>query len=398
MAKRFSGFTRGAIALSVAVLVDCSAKDSSPSALTSADAAALPGLGSGVVSGSGGTMIASAGDAALTPVDAASPIQDAGQSINPTLSALDAGAYNDAAALDADSDAGAGVASLDADVGNDAAMRDAGTDSDAGAGDAARDAAPATGAFPPVSDLVAAGPYRAVTVTRSGPGSAYTIYHPESLAPGGIKNPFLTWGNGVLTTPDWYELLPHLASHGFVVIASNSSSVTPDDLRAGIDWLFAENERAGSIFFGKLDTSRVASVGYSLGSNGTFQIADDPRLTTTVHISGGAFDKADTAKLRKPTIFLCGAAGGDGYTTGDVAHENCESDFEVSAVPTFYGVFNGGGHLGVMLSPHMERIRGAVTGWLRWRLMGDQTLAPMFVGSSCKLCSDPNWTVKQKQL
>ncbi len=259
------------------------------------------------------------------------------------------------------------------------------------------DAAPTTGPFPPVTDLIANGPYSAVTVDASGPNNAYTIYHPSELAPNGVKNPFVTWGNGMGTVPSMYTLLPHLASHGFVIIASNNIAVTPEEMRAGIDWLFAENDRSGSVFYQKLDTTKVASMGYSLGSDCTFKIADDPRLTTTVHISGGAFDKADTAKLRNPAIFLCGGQGGDGYITGDVARSNCDSDFDVSTVPTFYGTFDDG-HLGILMSPYMEMIREAVTGWLRWQLMADESLKSMFVGAGCGLCQDPDWNVQQKDL
>lgn len=380
MAMRLTGLLRGAITLSLPLLVHCTETDADPP-LTSYDAAALPGIDGGLSPGDGGGLVAgdagAAGDGALAPMDAAGSLGEAGPLVDAAGPAPEAGASPEAGADAAAGDAGADAAAADA---------------------AAADSGAGPGAFPSVGDLTAAGPYRAVTVTGSGPGGVYTVYHPEPLAPGGLKNPFVTWGNGLGTTPDWYELLPHLASHGFVVIASDNFSVTPEELRAGIDWLFAENERSGSVFFGKLDTSRVASMGYSLGSDCTFKIADDPRLITTIHISGGAFDKADTARLRNPAMFLCGAAGGDGYFTGDVAHENCETDFDVVAVPTFYGVFNEGGHLGIMLSPHMERIRAAVTGWLRWQLMGDQTRAAMFTGSGCTLCSDPNWTVKQKQL
>ena len=293
---------------------------------------------------------------------------------------------------EADTSGEASFSAPDAGLASDAAT----PEGDGGAVNASKVPLPVTGTFPPVSDLIADGPYGAVIVNNTGPRNAYTLYHPAELAPGGVKNPFLTWGNGIATTPDWYELLPHLASHGFVIIASNSIAVTPEDLREGIDWLFAENVRDGSTLYDKLDTTRVASMGYSLGSNGTFKIADDPRLVTTVHISGGAFEKTDTAKLQRPAAFICGAAGGDGYFTGDVAHDNCESDFEVATVPVFYGVFREGGHLGVMLSPFMERIRKAVTGWLRFQLMQDESQRALYVGDDCGFCTDSNWTVKQK--
>ena len=41
----------------------------------------------------------------------------------------------------------------------------------------------------------------------------------------------------------------------------------------------------------------------------------------------------------------------------------------------FYAQFQGGDHLGVLLPPYADRIRGVVTGWLRWQLMSDTTLA-----------------------
>jgi hypothetical protein len=44
----------------------------------------------------------------------------------------------------------------------------------------------------------------------------------------------------------------------------------------------------------------------------------------------------------------------------------------------------------------MERIRGAVTGWLRWQLMSETDRSSMFLGSSCTLCQDRNWRIQQK--
>lgn len=257
----------------------------------------------------------------------------------------------------------------------------------AGSGGDAPDAGPIGPGFPPVSDLKAAGPYTPVTIENSGPGGGYTVFHPQELAPDGLKNPIVTWGNGATTVPSLFVLLPHLASHGFVVIASNNAFVTGEELRSGIDWLFEQNDDASSPFHQKLDTTNVASMGYSLGSLGTFEIADDPRLTTTVHISGGAMDKAVVPNLKKPAAFFCGDAS-------DIANANCETDFELATVPVFYGVFPGD-HLGI-LGAFAEPLNEVVTGWLRFRLMHDDTLAPMFVGPSCTLCMDAGWTVKQK--
>jgi hypothetical protein len=183
--------------------------------------------------------------------------------------------------------------------------------------------------------------------------------------------------------------LPRLATHGFVVIASNNAFVTAAELKSGLDWLGAENQRMGSTFFQKLDPNEVASMGYSLGSLGTFEIASDPRLKTTVHISGGAMDKSVVPNLKNPAAFICG-------DDSDIAHANCVSDFEMAKVPVFFAVFPGE-HLGI-LGSHTAQISKVATAWLRWRLMHDTSLDSMFVGADCMLCKDSAWVVKQKML
>jgi hypothetical protein len=249
---------------------------------------------------------------------------------------------------------------------------------------------PITGRFPPVDDVWSQGLYTPMTTNNTGPGNAYTLFYPQELAPNGALNPIITWGNGAFTTPSLYpSLLPHLASHGFVIIASNDMFVTGDEIRAGIDWLLEQNQNSTSPFYQKLDPNNVAAMGYSLGSLGTFSIADDQRLTTTVHISGGASGGSDVAKLHKMPAFFC-----DELTTAP----NCQPDFDAATVPVFYGVFLGADHVGTMSEPYISRIAGAATGWLRWRLMADESQKALFVGADCQLCKDTNWKVQQKDI
>lgn len=268
----------------------------------------------------------------------------------------------------------------------------------AGAGAAGVVASSSGASFPAVSDLGGDGPYSPMTVMSTGPNGAYTIYRPMELAPGGAKNPVVAWMSGGGSTPSQYELLPHLASHGFVVVASNTSPGVGQEvelgkeLLAGIDWMLKENADSASPFFEKLDASKVASMGYSMGALATTTIGADPRLTTTIHISGGNMTTDRVKMLHAPAAFVCGASG------VDIAGANCATDFDAATSPVFYAVFNGGDHLGVRTQPYAGRIQVLVTGWLRWQLMSDMSLASMFVGDQCTLCKDPNWTVKQKDL
>ncbi len=269
---------------------------------------------------------------------------------------------------------------------------DANSDPDAiGDSDSTSDASiPATGRFPAVDDVWEDGPWESVTVNNTGPGGAYTIFHPDELAPGGIPNPILSWGNGGMTSPSMYpEYLPHFASHGFFVVAANTSMVSGDDIVKGIDWIIEQNQDPGSKYYQKLDENNICALGYSMGSLGTFDMADDPRLTTTVHISGGARGDSSVKNLRQMAAFFC-----DENTTAP----NCDPDFDVAPVPVFYGIFLGTDHVGTMLEPWSARVAGATVGWLRWRLMADETQKKLFVGDDCELCTSSDWKVHQKDL
>lgn len=251
--------------------------------------------------------------------------------------------------------------------------------------------------FPSVSDVSAAGPYKVKSYSAGGPNGNYTIHQPDPLGPDGLKHPLLTWGNGGSTTPGWYSMLPHLASHGFVVIAANTipaigaEDALGKDMLSGIDWLIAQNEADGE-YKGKLDTTRVAAFGYSMGGLATFTIVGDPRWITTVHLSGGNTSNgpARVAKAHAPMFWQCGET--------DIAQPQCQADFEsVTSQSVVYGTLLGADHLGILLPPSDAKIRAATTAWFRYYLMGDQAWQATFAGADCTLCKDStNWKVLKK--
>jgi len=188
--------------------------------------------------------------------------------------------------------------------------------------------------------------------------------------------------------------LPTLASQGFVVIAARSTFVDGPMLRDGLDWMLEQNDVAGSPFEGMLDPDRVASLGYLLGSLATFAIGTDPRLTTTVHISGGIMgsgDESQATAVDVPTAYFC-----DKDETGP----NCDSDFAVvDDNPTFYGRVPGRRHVDYMFNQaFIAQMNMAVIGWLRWQLMDDVSMAVLFEGDACRLCTDPGWEVQKKNM
>jgi pimeloyl-ACP methyl ester carboxylesterase len=231
-------------------------------------------------------------------------------------------------------------------------------------------------------------------------------FYPQEIGQNGVLSPIVIWGNGAtVTSPTVYgTLLNHIASHGFAVLAYNT---TPQgsDMTAAIDWMVAENTRQGSTFYGTLDTSKIAAMGHSAGSLAAFAIANDPRLTTTMHLDGGTMSPhTDLQNLRQPAAFICGDSGGDGLVTGDVARPNCDSDFMMATTAVWYGDVIGASHLTVASAPatdpKMQAFLGATAAWLRWQLASDQTMKPYFVpASTCTFCTQTSiWTVQEKNL
>jgi hypothetical protein len=112
----------------------------------------------------------------------------------------------------------------------------------------------------------------------------YVVFYPMAPAAGGLKRPIVTWGNGTGATPSQYSvLLTHIASWGFVVVASTSPNTgTGSEMLAGEDYLVAANAQPGSSFYGSLDVAHVGAVGHSQGADGAVQAllaADAPGST-----------------------------------------------------------------------------------------------------------------------
>jgi hypothetical protein len=268
------------------------------------------------------------------------------------------------------------------------------------------DAKTPSASFPPAADLSKDGPYQGTKLQNTGPDKKYTVYLPSELAPNGARNPIVGWMSGGSTTHTSYPLLPRLATHGFVIVAANVTPGIGEEVNlgkqiiAGIDWAIAENSREGSALHNKLNTTKIASMGYSMGSLATFTIAADPRLTTTVQISGGNMVTERVGNLHAPSAFICGIPGDSSCsildTSCDIAAANCDTDFENATTPVFYTNFKGG-HLGILSAPTQDQIGAQVTAWLRWQLMSDNTLDAMFVGADCTVCKDTKWFKVQKK-
>ena len=238
----------------------------------------------------------------------------------------------------------------------------------------------------------AAGP--AKTVKEAG-GEACTIFRPEMLGAGGARHPIILWGNGTRQTPENYvPTLSHLASYGFVVAAANTTNAgSGAEMLACLDWLTAENGRAGGPYAGKLDVSKVGASGHSQGGGGTLMAARDARIRVTAPVQpytlGLGYVAGAQAQQHGPVLMLSGGAD-----TIAVPARNQQPVYDTANTPILWATLAGASHLVPMQGGAVYN--GMLTAWFRYHLMADPKAAAMFQGATCGYCSGADWNLQRK--
>ncbi|WP_395399545.1 alpha/beta hydrolase [Pseudoduganella sp. UC29_106] len=281
----------------------------------------------------------------------------------------------------------------------------------------------------------------------------HTVYRPASLAAlNGNKLPIVAFANGGCRNLGnrFRPFLTEIASHGYLAIAigpigtesaeappapgaeqasgepapgspaalrpelAHRTSLAPGETRPpftyakqlihAIDWAIAENSRAGSPYFGKIDTTKIAVFGQSCGGLQAIDAAHDPRVTTLGVWNSGVFpatgrsweiaaahaDKADLASLHGSVLYVSG-------DPTDVAFDNAEDDFKrINHIPVVRAWREKTPHAGTYREPNGGAFSPVAVAWLDWQLKGDQNAAKMFAGSDCGLCKKSEWHVSRK--
>lgn len=240
--------------------------------------------------------------------------------------------------------------------------------------------------LPPVGDIdpqnPAEGPFETMYDLNDGPRGGSGVFRPVDLGRDGVKHPIFVWGCGGGTAPNSYiDHMSLIASHGFVVVAEVSSG-SGTELTAALDWLEQENERQGSDFYQKLDLSRMAAGGHSMGSITSYAMGNDPRLATTVQVCGGSFDGRGSLNLHAPVVMF----GGD----GDIGTPQFETDYQVVTVPAVFLVKDNTEHI-MCAREHL----GPWIEWLRWHLADETFRRAHFLDPNCLYCQPP-WNGQNK--
>jgi hypothetical protein len=164
-----------------------------------------------------------------------------------------------------------------------------------------------------------------------------------------------------------------------------------------IDWAIAENGKSCSVYYKSLDTTKIASDGFSCGGLMSMGTAGDPRMTAVGQTSSGLTSAVASyyEGIHTPFKILLGG-------TGDVAYANGMRDYDqmvAAGVPVLVLSKDGAGHGGDLGNAKGD-FNTVNLAWLNWQLKGDTgaTGKGLLVGASCKFCNASGWEYKSSKL
>jgi hypothetical protein len=230
---------------------------------------------------------------------------------------------------------------------------------------------------------------------NDGLGNAFHLWYPTNLGAGGYLHPILTWGNGTGATPSQYaDTLDHLASWGFVIIASDSGSVGEGyEMLAGAQYMVAKNSDSGSIFYNKLATNKIGAFGHSQGAGGTLNC---------VLLSPSLFKSAITNALPNPLWWSTPVPDMSTWPTSvPIWFTRGSKDTFIateSAAVTWYNAVPGPAAKATLIGADHNTIQTANNGyqayyvaWFKYTLEGDSFARTAFAGASPEVAANAGW-------
>jgi hypothetical protein len=235
----------------------------------------------------------------------------------------------------------------------------------------------------------------------------FNIWRPTDITKIEGKLPVFVWNNGACSRNDavFKPLFDKWASGGWIVLSLTSggggSSTTQADHKALLDWVFAEADKAGSPYNGKLDLEHVSAGGNSCGGITALGLAAaDKRITGVWVLSGstgmGGANKMVTDAIKIPVAYMCGG-------TEDIARANLEADYAAfgAGVPAMMVERSSGDHLSLSnLSGDIGPQAAEVSlNWLDLITYGQQgALDALKSPTVCTGCMSGLWKMTGKNL
>jgi dienelactone hydrolase len=242
------------------------------------------------------------------------------------------------------------------------------------------------GPDPTTSALERTGPFatRTTTVSRLSTGGAFgggTIYYPTTAGSYGaiaVSPGFTAYQSSI----SWIGT--RLASHGFVVITidTNTTSDQPDSrgrqLKAALDRVVSLSRSSSSPIYNKVDSSRLAVSGHSMGGGGTLAAArDNPSLKAAVPLAPWHTTKS-FSRLSVPTLIIGGQID---VIAGVSLHSIPFYNSLPGSTKKAYMELSGADHFFPQYPSNYPLVGKYMISWMKRFVDGDPRYSPFLCGS-----------------
>jgi len=232
------------------------------------------------------------------------------------------------------------------------------------------------------------GPFATLGVAGSMEGPGCAIYRPRDLSEGGAPHPVIMWGMGTGGFNTYQGAFDLWASYGFVVTAAllGNGQGDGEEMIACMDYVCDH-------YAPYVDCQHAGASGHSQGGGGAIMAGRDARVRATAPIQAytqqgfGGFDTASIPLQHGPMLLLSGS-----NDVIAVPAQNQQPVFDKVNQPVVWATLIGADHVTTGIDG-AAGYRALVLAWFRLHLLEEKSLADVFYGPTCTLCSDAAWTV-----
>ncbi|WP_194814499.1 alpha/beta hydrolase [Nocardia sp. XZ_19_385] len=257
-------------------------------------------------------------------------------------------------------------------------------------------------------------------------GAKFDLWHPSELE---ARHSIVVWGDGTGAVPKQYSyLLRHLASWGFVVVATeNQQTGSGQEIIESLDFLLKQAADPASVFYRKLDPDSVGAMGHSQGASGVLNALKraQGRIKTAVPLELPARVWCltgnwcpDTSTLTASSVFLVNGSEDSlispshqplPWQTSGLQSNQAFFEAIPAHLPKVWATLNGPNHNDVQGQPTCAGASfpcttgvygylGYPTAWLMSQLRGDAKARRAFVVGGELSTPSANWSNQSTNL
>ena len=216
----------------------------------------------------------------------------------------------------------------------------------------------------------------------------YEVWYPADVKNSDNLYPVIVVSNGTgVKASKCKAMFEHFASWGFIIIGTEEEySWNGFSADMCLNFLLKGNDDSESIFYHKIDTDNIGSVGHSQGGVGVFNSVTDIKRAamfkcavaespTNLELANGLDWYYDISKVNVPMLMVAGTGNFDANTV--IPIDKMNELYDKMTVSKAMARRSDTDHGDILYS-----VDGYVTAWFMWQLQGDEEAAKAFIGDN----------------